>query len=240
MKTVLILEDKKQVINTLRTIVLNHEPTALVLAASNLRDAYVYAMDNNISLFLVDIVLNPDERHDTSGLDFVKNIRTISKYEFVPVIFITGLIDPELYAYRDLHCYGYLEKPILNVEADKCISAALRYEIAPPEDDSITLTQNKIIYNIRKRDIIYFYSKGNKLSIVTIDDTIKIFYMSCKRLMEKLDSGDFIWCNRSTIVNRDYIQKIDKDANEIVLIPPYGTVLIGIAMRKEVYKYFDD
>ncbi|MDE5967018.1 MAG: LytTR family DNA-binding domain-containing protein [Lachnospiraceae bacterium] len=240
MKKALILEDKTQEVEALKQIILKLEPEAVIYTMSDLPTAYMCAMEHDISLFLVDIVLHPGTMGDTSGLDFAKGIRAISKYEFVPIIFITGLSDPQLYAYKELHCYGYIEKPIFYSETEERIASALRFELTVPENDTIVLQKDRMIFSIRKKDIVYIESQGNKLSITTVDDTINFFYLTTKKLMEMLQSDDFFWCKRGTVVNKRYVQQIDASHNMVELIPPYGKIPIGIIMKRELLKNFSD
>lgn len=240
MKNVLILEDKTQEVNALKQIILKLEPEAIIYTMSDIASAYMCAMDHNISLFLLDIVLHPKTMGDTSGLAFAKGIRAVSKYQFVPIIFITGLSDPQMYAYKELHCYGYIEKPIFYSEAEERIGSALKFELTVPENDSIVLQKDRMIFNIRKKDIVYIESQGNKLSIITVEDTISFFYLTTKKLMEMLASDDFFWCKRGTIVNKRFVQQIDAPHNMVELIPPYGKIPIGIIMKRELLKNFSD
>lgn len=240
MKKVLILEDKMHEVEALRQLILKQEPEATIYTPSGLPEAYACMMEHNISLFLVDIVLHPGTIGDTSGLEFARGIRSISRYEFVPIIFVTGLRDPQLYAYKELHCYGYIEKPVFYSEAEERIASALRFEFTAPENDSIVLQKDKRIFNIRKKDIVYAESQGNKLTITTVEDTISFFYLTAKKLMAMLASDDFFWCKRGTIVNRQYVQQIDALHNLVELVPPYGKIPIGVIMKRELLKYFSN
>lgn len=62
-------------------------------------------------MFVVDIVLDIAMPNDASGIKFARDMRNLQQYKFTPIIFLTSLHDPEIYAYRELHCYGYVEKP---------------------------------------------------------------------------------------------------------------------------------
>ena len=110
-KRILILEDKAQTMETIENAAMDLPYNVRVIKTATVKDAYQYAMEMTIDVFLVDIILNPGVMGDTSGIEFAKHIRCVSKYQFTPIIFITALADPELYAYRNIHCFGYLEKP---------------------------------------------------------------------------------------------------------------------------------
>ena len=110
MKKVMIIEDNKAEVEALEKVVNRVEPKAVVVATDNIGEALEYAVTNTVSLFIVDIVLAPKKRTDTSGIDFVEAIRNMPQYRFVPVIFVSSLDDPRMHAYQDLHCYRYIQK----------------------------------------------------------------------------------------------------------------------------------
>ena len=51
----------------------------------------------------------------------------------------------------------------------------------------------------KERDIILETTRGRQ----------KILYRSCRALLEELDSPQFIFCSRSIIVNKNYIERVD-------------------------------
>ncbi len=138
MKNILIVEDKEIHRKTLMKLLEGIEDIQVFVAAT-VEEAYVISMENTIHLFLVDIILNTDVRGDVSGLKFVETIRGIHKYKFSPLIFITSLEDPELYAYKELHCFGYIEKPFNPKEVINMVKLALEFPEKEKKDKNIYL-----------------------------------------------------------------------------------------------------
>lgn len=93
MKKILILEDNPATLMNLTKIVQDVDVKNTVYPFQELKGAYQCAMDKVIDLFIVDIILDRNKPGDSSGLKFVDNIRKISHYVFVPIIFITSLED---------------------------------------------------------------------------------------------------------------------------------------------------
>ena len=110
-KHVLIVEDNKIQMEMLKKIVQEVNPGAVVYTAEDVNKAYQILLENTIDVFLVDIILDTTKPGDISGIKLVENIRGISKYLFTPVLFVTSLEDTTNYAYTDLNCLGYVEKP---------------------------------------------------------------------------------------------------------------------------------
>lgn len=232
MKKILILEDNEVCRNTLETIIKLIDDSVKIYTIYDTREAYKLAMENQIDMFLIDIILDTSIPDDTSGLIFAENMRKTDRYKFVPMIFITALEDPQLYAFKELHCYGYLHKPFVEKEIKELIIKALEYK--NPSDDSrnIYFRKNGIFYSKKLRDIVYIESRTGKMFIKTTDDELEIFYKSINSVLKDLDSVDFVKCSRSVIVNKNYIDMIDGTNRYIHLKNNYGTLEIGTIMKK--------
>lgn len=232
MKNVLILEDNIIMLEMVEKIINEIDTGIIVFKTGILSEAYQLAVEHDISLFIIDIMLDHSVRNDVSGLIFVEKIRTIERYAFTPVIFVTSLVDPELHAYRQLHCYGYLEKPLLVEESKQLIRQALKFQQSSKEEGAIYFRKDGIIYAVRKNDIVYIKSCGGKVTIKTVKDEHIIYYRNCKDMLKKLDSDKFIQSNRGTIINKAYIYNVDPVNRIVHLIDNYGTIEIGTLLKK--------
>ena len=195
-KNVLILEDNKSTQELLKNIFSRLEIHSQISVADSAKDAYVLAMGGFYDLFVVDVVLDHRKASDVSGMAFVERIREIEYYKLTPVIFITGLEDPKFYAYSQLHCYSYLEKPF-----DFHAAALLFTEV-------LKSTTRKIVY-------IEIRAKKNYLHCV--DGTMVLPYVPLADFTRELDPRYFLQCNRSTVVNRRFISAVDTVNNYVSL-----------------------
>lgn len=232
----LIIEDNKAEVEALKKVVERVAPEADIAATDNIGKALEYAVKNTFSLFIVDIVLVPKKITDTSGIDFVEAIRNMPQYKFVPVIFVSSLEDPRMHAYQDLHCYSYIQKPLFYSEVEPVVKEALEFTRSLGDDKPLRLKQDNVLYVIPKQDIIYACSKAYKMTIVTRKETFGFYYLTCKELMQKLDSLDFIQCSRFTIVNCRQISSIDKSNGIIQFRDCKDYVKIGGLYKKELIK----
>lgn len=233
MKKVLILEDQKDTRDALTKIVKEVDDRAIVYALSSVEDAYYIALEKTIDLFLVDIILHPERKDgDKSGADFAQNIRTVSKYQFTPIIFLTSLYDSKLYMYSSLHCYKFIEKPFDYKEVRAVISEAIRYHTEDGKDRRIFFRRKGLLEAIAVQDIIYAQSVGYELLVVTTEERKEIPYKTCKTMLEELDSEDFLQCNRRTIVNRNFIKSVDTVNRYIYLNGCEDILAIGPVLKK--------
>ena len=74
MKEVLILEDKSETRKVLAGLVKEVHSDAVIYEAADEKTAYDIAMKRTIDLFLVDIILHPQQHDDVSGGEFAQNI----------------------------------------------------------------------------------------------------------------------------------------------------------------------
>lgn len=240
MKKVLILEDNDMCRSTLETIIKMVDGSVKIYAACDTGEAYKIIMENQIDMFLIDIILDTSIPDDASGLVFAENIRKIDKYKFVPLIFITALEDPQLYAFKELHCYGYLHKPFLEEKIKVLIEKALEYKGPDDGDRNVYFRKNGIFYSKKIKDIVYIESRTGKMLIKTVDDDLEIFHKSINGMLNELNSDSFLKCSRNVIVNKNYIDMIDGTNRYIHLIDNYGTLEIGAVMKKKFLKEIFD
>lgn len=232
----LIIEDNKAEVKALKKVVEHVDQNADIAAVDNIGQALEHAVKNTISLFIVDIVLVPKKITDTSGIDFVEAIRNMPQYKFVPVIFVSSLDDPRMYAYQDLHCYSYIQKPLFYSEVEPVVKEALGFTRSSEDDKPLRLKQDNVLYVIPKQDIIYACSKAYKMTIVTKKEVYGFYYLTCNELMQKLDSPDFIQCSRFAIVNCRQISSVDKSNDIIQFRDCKDVVKIGGFFKKEFIK----
>lgn len=240
MKNVLILEDDSAMQDVVEKLLLELDTNITVYKISTLPEAYQVAVEHIISLFVVGIILDHSIRNDVSGLKFIEKIRQLDQYAFVPVIFISSLTDPELYAYRDLHCYGYLGKPLLIEEAKPLLSQALRYQQPVKEDGTVFFRKDGVIYAVNKKDIVYIKSHGGVVTIKTVKNELTVYYRNCKDILRELDSGKFVQSNRGTIVNKEFIENVDPVNRIIRLSEEYGTIEMGTLLKKSFMENLKD
>lgn len=238
LKRVLILEDQRNTLEWLKSIV---ETCAHVeiLTADNAASAYKIALDLTIDLFLVDIVLEPDIIRDSSGLKFVADMRQISKYGFTPVIFITSLEDSKLYTYEELHCYGYIEKPFDEDRVRRLVTGSLKFPGSDRGRKMLYFRKDGIILAADREVIVYAEMVNQQLYLHTMEErSMHVPYMTLKQMIEQLDSPDIIQCSRNTIVNVAYIVNVDIPNRLIELKHGFGRLEIGLAYKRYIKEYF--
>lgn len=233
MKTVLIVEDNVRSMEMLVKIIENLRTDVEIKTASSQEAAAILAMKYNIDLFMLDIILNASNPGDVSGMKFAEHIRTLKKYKYTPIIFITALEDPELHAYSDLHCYYYVEKLYDTEKVSSVISEALEFPAAHKEPQNVFFRKDGILYKKEISEILYIENSRAGQTVYCTNGNLKLPYKPNHKILEELASDKFVQCSRYHIINRDYIDKIDTVNRYIQLRNLKTSIEIGNSYKKK-------
>lgn len=239
-KSVLVIEKDAEQLERLKKIVLEIGNNVDIYAAASVLAAYKIIMEKTIDVFLVDVVLDHDSPGDVGGIRVVQNLRKIPKYVFTPVIFVSDLGDPTLYAYTDLNCIGYIEKPFENTEMAKKIEMALQYTTEREKNLSLLFRKDEVLYPVRLGEVVYMESMECMMQIHFLNDSVlEIPDKTCTHILEDEDiSGRLIQCSRSVLVNKEFIKSIDLTNQILLLKDDKGTITIGGSYQRNVLAEF--
>ena len=240
-KAILIIEDDAEQLDMLKQLVMAVGANAEIYTADNVTSAYRILMEKTIDVFLADIILDTTKPGDTAGIRLVEKIRKIPKYMFTPVIFITSLEDPAMYAYTDLNCMGYIEKPFAPERVVKLVVKALNYTTEREKEVSLTFRKDGILYPVKLKEIVYMESLNHIMYIHLLDGSVlEIPYKTCKQVMQETDTNCLMQCSRSTLVNKEYVLSIDAPNRFLTLKDDLGMLDIGITYKKKILAEFCD
>lgn len=90
------------------------------------------------------------------------------------------------------------------------------------------------------KDIIFANVLNNQLCVTTVNGKIIIPNKKCRTLMKELDSESFVMCRRGTVVNINYIKRIDP-VNRYIQLNNCDYVLeIGLVVKREFMEKIKD
>lgn len=235
----LILEDDEAQLEMLCQIVMQMDSDIQVYTSMRVADACRIVQEHTIDCFLVDIILDTGKSGDTSGAKFVQFIRSMSKYYTTPVLFITSLEDPGNYAYKELHCFDYIEKPFDKERIKANIRKVLQIPVAREADKTLIFRKDGILYPIRCEEICYIQNRNHVQYIHLNNQTVfEVQYRTCQDILEEADSQELFQCSRNMIVNRKYVYNIDLVNGYITLKEDGKHLPIGITFKKKVAELF--
>lgn len=233
MKKVLILEDHAGTRKALECTVRKVDASAEIYAMGTTEEAYSIAMSNTIDMFILDIILKPGAKYrDSSGADFAQNIRMVSRYRFTPIIFLTSLYDSKMNMYSSIHCFRFIEKPCDYDVVEDVIREAIQYHTKNGKDRQYFYRNDGVLEAVMIRDIIYVQSYGSSVKAVTTREEAIIPYKSLRQVQKELDVEDFLQCNRTTIVNKEFIKTVDATNRFVNLYDCDDVLEIGSVLKK--------
>ena len=238
MKKILIIEDNQQILTHLSYIAQEINSSNKIYAFKNLDEAYRCALENDIDLFIVDIILEKEKPGDISGLQYVENIRKIDRYSFIPVIFVTSLEDAKFHTYEKLHCYSFIEKPFDEIKLKNLMKECLTFKDTHQVNKTLFFRKDGVILALDREEFLYSESIQHVMYIHTTKaGMLSIPYITVKKLLEDLDSNEFKQCSRNVIVNKKYINNVDT-VNRIIELTNGERVEIGITYKKKIKENF--
>ena len=176
-------------------------------------DSEITALDiienNDINMFLIDISLK-----ESSGLDLAIKIRSIPKYEFRQIVFLTTHMEYITQAFKQTHCYDYIIKPYDQYDVQAMLNKLILNEnnnVNKYDDKEIVITlKNGIYVGIKIKDIFFIEVKGKDCEVNTINGVYIANNMSLKKINKLINCEYIIQSHRAFAINKNYICKIEK------------------------------
>jgi DNA-binding LytR/AlgR family response regulator len=189
--------------------------------------------DDEIDLLFMDI-----DMPGINGLELAKNIREKAKY----LIFTTAHPDYALQAF-DVQSDQYLLKPISFAKFALGIDRILKKEAnnakaVPKETDQVAALYIKgdhkyAFSNIAIDEILYIKALQNYIQIITKSET-HTTYLTLKEIEKALESHAFIRVNKSNIVAKSAIKKVD---GNIIRLVNNEMIQIGEGYKETFFAY---
>lgn len=238
-KTVLIVEDCRPQLAMLEKLVLEVKPETKVYPVDNIDAAYAVMLKKTIDVFIIDIILDTTKPGDTSGIELAKRIREIEKYLLAPIIFVTSMEDTTKYAYTNLNCLGYVEKPFSPDRVKELVEKALHHTTDKRGNASICFGKDRILYPVKIDEILYIESVKQTVYVHKKDGQILTFpYLTCQKILDRADTDCLFQCARGVIINKDYVVNIDISNKYITLEGVVEKIEIGVSFKKKVLEEF--
>jgi len=201
MNKILIIEDEKNIANQLEYLAYEQNPNIMIYKAGSKVEVMEILKNHTMNAFFIDIQLE-----DYNGLELAKELRKLSDYQFVPMVFITAVPTRELEAFRQVHSYDYILKPFTIAEVKKVFrEILLDYFNDSSVEETIILEYKSYNHTINTRDILYVEMFNRRIHVVTKDDNIEYNVMSLTKFHEKLPES-FVRVHQSYIINKRYLE----------------------------------
>lgn len=219
MLRIIICEDNAEYLNLLEDYV-NHTLESgniageVVCAATHPDEVESYLTQGDANVFLFDIDLNSDK----NGYELAVKIRENNPEAYL--VFISEHLEYVFQSFK-VRPFDFLPKPVTMKRLSLCMESIwkdhCRKNTAKDAEDIAQIKFGTNIHFIKKSEIVYIASYGNKLEIKTLDG-ILYCYEPLKTFEKKLEGNKiFIRCHKSFIVNSLYIREIRLKEMEVLM-----------------------
>ncbi|TDG34867.1 response regulator transcription factor [Pedobacter changchengzhani] len=186
----------------------------------------------------IDLLFMDIDMPGINGLELAKSIRDRTKY----LIFTTAHPDYALQAF-DVQSDQYLLKPISFAKFALGIDRILKKESNLANNKPKEVDQTAALYikgdhkyafsNIAIEDILYIKALQNYIQIITKVET-HTTYLTLKEIEKALESQPFIRVNKSNIVAKTAIKKVD---GNIIRLVNNEMIQIGEGYKEAFFQY---
>ncbi|MDE6641345.1 MAG: LytTR family DNA-binding domain-containing protein [Acetatifactor sp.] len=162
---------------------------------------FKYETPDMLDIVFLDIMLGA-----MNGMELARNIRKQDKG--LQIVFLTGVQDFVFEGY-EIGAVRYLLKPVKKTE----LNSALQYcceKILHRKEEYFAFRYQGESLRIAFSDILFVRVEGHYLQMMTDRETYE-WKGSLAQVSESLDKKRFVFVNRSTIVNLEYVIRITRE-----------------------------
>lgn len=152
---------------------------------------------------MLDVLFLDIELGEMNGVETGKFIREILQEERIKIIYISYRESYAMQLFK-MRPIDFLIKPIKYKKLKDALYQAVRLSLKGK--DYFTYQIGKSIFKEKLSDIMYFESKGRKISIFTIKQKLE-FYGRMEDVIRQVENIDFIRVHKSYFINYFYVKE---------------------------------
>lgn len=181
----------------------------IIIATTDYKEFIRTVREQSVNVCIIDINL----QSELNGVYIAKCLRK-EKIK-AEIIFCTGMLEYMQQAF-DVNAYHFITKPI-GRNLEKCL-VKLSKEIAERENSKnvVEIKSGFHVFYVPLDSISHICREGTKSIIYTSNRIIEV-YDSLESLISQLKDMRFIRCHRAVIINKEYLDYIDKRNRRIFL-----------------------
>ena len=177
-----------------------------------------------------DILLLDIEMPYFNGMELAKAIRLLDPYAVI--VFITNTAKYAINGY-EVNAFDYMMKPIDYTQFEIKFQAAVDSMVKKSEMSILVPTKDGSRH-IKAQDILYIEVRDHWLHFFTKSGEYKMFGM-LKEFETKLKDHHFIKCNKSNLINLQYVTRLRNDS---LIVFDRDELKVSRSKRKEVQTAF--
>ncbi len=173
------------------------------------------------------------------GMEFAYLVRGLPRYHLTPILFFAADLRYEQLAFRDIHGYDYMVKPIGRGELIQIMYLYLMCLPWEKREEPLRFRIHGTTHLVWEDSIVYVEILNRNAVVHTVDEDLEVPYMKLEDCFCRGKSR-LVQCHRSILVNPDFVRRIDYIEKQIILEGGYGKLNIGRKYLREIRDAFDD
>lgn len=217
-----------------------------IFTVNTLDEAQEIMEEIDIDVLILDTVYKGLALDEHPGIKWAQKVRERQKYVPLPIVFVSSVEEPCVYAYREINCLGFLPRKFKREDLHRVLTKAMFHTTQREGDKNFCVRAQGMIYPIRIKDILYVEVWNRVLYIYQINGGV--LEMSHKPLRDfqiEADSKCLIQCNKSMLLNTLYVEQLDSKEGRVLLKQDDIQLLVGKkylsmvqkALRRRTPKY---
>ena len=206
-----------------------------IYAANTLVEAERIMEETDIDILILDCVYKEMILGEYPGIKWALRVREYEKYISLPIVFISSVLEPKLYAYREINCMGFLPRKFKGEELQPILEKAMHHSTLHEGDKSICVRAQGILYPFQIKDILYVEVLNRILYIYrTNGEVLEMHHKPLRDFQAEIASKCLIQCNKSMLVNTLYVSEVDEKEGYVTLSREDVRLLVGKKYLDEV------
>lgn len=218
----MLIDDERNSRAELKRMIGAFSDLQLVGEAANADQAEVLIKIQKPDLLFLDI-----QMPERSGFDLLESLNN------VPHVIFTTAFDHYAVKAFEVNALDYLLKPIRSERLESAIEKARTKLTAKHQSDRVFI-KDKDNYHFISWDKIYLIESMENYARLFFGDKNTWYKSSLNQLENKLNKQQFFRCNRSQMINLNFIEKIKTNPNSKLLITLKSGQTIELSERRSV------
>ena len=185
-----------------------------VVICESYERAILTAMEEEVDLFIVDIMGDSPEERVVSGIEFIRKLRSTDTYRYTDMVIVAEPMDVLYFRLQDLYISGFIYLPVEISSASGLLMYL--YKRRKYWGNCTSLRKGSICYRKRNRvevivvnDVIWTETHTREYIINTACTKRRFDIRAADEFVKTFENKGFIKINQCDCVNPDYIVGFD-------------------------------
>ena len=207
---ILIFESNSEVSERLKTAAAMACPRSRVVVCRSYERALLSAMEENVDLFIVDIMGGITKNKVISGMEYVRKIRGTENYKYTDILMVGEYMDAMSFKYPEIYISGFIMLPVeYQCALNQILYLKQRRRYWEKQlwfrTESICISKRNRMDVMMLKDVIWVEMHSKECVINTCTTNRHYDVRAVKNIIRSISDKGFIKINQSDYINPNYL-----------------------------------